>query len=958
MEHVVEVAAADADPVALIDGAGRYDLSEDPSGVGLTLFPVMLSGARSFDPDDSVGIDSPGAGPVGVGIDLHDWRLTPPLGCTWVAPEPGPNAAALMVYPAGVEVPSECHGAWGATLEVTDNDTPPRLATTTATFVLGACRGGICLDYPRSEFPALLEYTDNVDVPIGYRLDGALYDSGSIPPVLFQLDREWPTHIPAVFSIADSTVRPDDRAQPRVLWWHAIAGLVPPEPGIYGVRAALAGTTSTAHEPLSIWLGVSGVRLLTAGPLFVWRPNLVEGLSDIVLHYLVMSQSPVTHKILVVTDLDTGFEQIVDFSGSGEGIAVAWDGRPSATNVDVLPPGHYDLTLIAFSGENVLGQSEPLRLVLFEVRAKSLAESEPPEPGAPLLLSANLDDDDADGLADIDDLAVAGDDEVVALSVLTEPSDIGPMLSFGGLPAHVRAWSDPTRTTPVPADSPLPPTIYLEAHGHGEASMRVGLLEPHAPGTATWEVRQLRSISMNVGDGPKRVARMAGAFDQDFDIRNGVNDCFVDLDPESFRVTAMGPGVSGSDTVAVSTETADGAVLDPVNLVSLQQVSDLTVRTEPQLLVSLNVPGVVAAKDNDDTFNALANSSVESSGVSDESLDDRTHAGAATGAVGLAYSSSGATTAIFRSPVCGAGPGSIRRTLRLQFHALLEPYLDEGIPAGELAPPQGCGTQPGEGEGDGVFSFSDLNCNSTHDAGEPSERFIDYSDVVDDHPSEGSVFKADFVNGFASQSFIRTAITLAPACITVELHSADVLPLEPKSYMSPASVNEGWLSDTELKDLAEQNGLTGPPNSILFGNVIHVVITRKIFIKAQSNGQGGTMNIFAAGVNPMTEDCSPIRAVFVSAFESPNRRSAAHEILHALGTGPYHEDGDPDDESGCGRFFGPHLYKGPMFVMASGAYGTDDLRLNGRRRRSDPVMSRVRPDLEDALAPVSEYLSP
>ena len=110
-------------------------------------------------------------------------------------------------------------------------------------------------------------------------------------------------------------------------------------------------------------------------------------------------------------------------------------------------------------------------------------------------------------------------------------------------------------------------------------------------------------------------------------------------------------------------------------------------------------------------------------------------------------------------PVCQRVPDA-RRRVQLRVTILLEPYRDTGYYP-DLAGPL-------LGDSNGIFDYADLNNNGQHDAGEPSEVFIDLSNGGEIYRSSGSR------GGVASQAELdaeleRANIAWAQACIRAEV---------------------------------------------------------------------------------------------------------------------------------------------------------------------------------------------
>lgn len=75
-------------------------------------------------------------------------------------------------------VPSTCQGTWSFRLTVTDDDTPPKTASGETVAAIGTNRPqSLCIDYPTTLTPQLVQFSEKTDIPIHYHLDPALYNS-------------------------------------------------------------------------------------------------------------------------------------------------------------------------------------------------------------------------------------------------------------------------------------------------------------------------------------------------------------------------------------------------------------------------------------------------------------------------------------------------------------------------------------------------------------------------------------------------------------------------------------------------------------------------------------------------------------------------------------------------------------------------------------------------------------
>src|SRR5262249_55578024 len=124
-----------------------------------------------------------------------------------------------------------------------------------------------------------------------------------------------------------------------------------------------------------------------------------------------------------------------------------WDGRVAGNTV---LPGRYTITLDARSESGSFGKSAPHELTVYKLKLEPVG---PTLGGSPVevMVVANVDDDDADGVADVTDVGpVAGENDLRAFDVIAEPfgAELSARLRFDGGSADAAMFEDALKSSP------------------------------------------------------------------------------------------------------------------------------------------------------------------------------------------------------------------------------------------------------------------------------------------------------------------------------------------------------------------------------------------------------------------------------------------------------------------------------------------------------------------------------
>ena len=344
----VTVVDENGPPFALSSGPARYLVN----GVNALLGDVTVSGGASFDLDNFLSSGTIGPG---VGITNYAWSVShAPPGCTPPALSSGSSAQTVTVFSSGTVIDSACLGLWEIALTVTDDDAPTaRTATTTSQFIIGNCPQTICIDYPTTIFPQMIEFTDATDVLIYYHVDAGIYSNAAfIGGVFAQLEVIKEGESTPFFTDFDPNPLGSSVGGFTVFHWNGFGNLHQrPTPGRYTVRitlvdAAFTGTTTTAQETNSIQIATAEAAILPTSDKLASVDAFTAGTAVLHLNYQVTGGAhpdQITLRILDAASHAVMFTRTDAFTGPMG--TITWDGH--TTPMMFAPPGAYEAEIDA-----------------------------------------------------------------------------------------------------------------------------------------------------------------------------------------------------------------------------------------------------------------------------------------------------------------------------------------------------------------------------------------------------------------------------------------------------------------------------------------------------------------------------------------------------------------------------------------------------------------------------------
>jgi hypothetical protein len=788
-QRTIDVIASNTPPTPIVSAPS--DVLTDVNGV--VAQDVIVSGHNSYDLDN---ILAGGTITPGLGITNYAWTATPPPGCPAPALPSGPNADTITLFSAGSTVPLNCHGAWTIQLTVTDDDSPALTASTTTVIVIGNCAGLICIDSPTTAQPQRIDFSDNTDVLVLYHLNSAVYANSALQFGMFaELNIYHESDLVTPFyTSTDPNVLASDANGFPVFHWNGF-GNPPayrrPLPGRYNVVITLldyasAASTLTTSQPASIIIAVADVNVSPTYDRYVKFDDLDSGAKQLKFDWTIGGGTTVDTVVWRVKDAagtpvmpDTG----VAVAASG---TVTWDGKVGGVTV---APGDYTFEIEAQRSGAVLGRSTPAKFTVYRL---GLSPGGGPVPADGWPVFVNVDDDDWNGVADLMQVpAAAGEDDLLPLTLNFLPAMNGTLILSSDNGALIKVYSDAGKTSQLvlpqlyttPADT-VPPILFVEGQAAGKTNLKL-VFTPADPGAIAPETAKLRLYQIDLmldsnndhaitpADSSTfwlQIARWDSAYGPApaFDVANAADPAnFIEQDPSRFYLRVTDP-VANTDATTAEALHVNLGTLDSLRAANDVAVDETLVETGPdtgifvsrsQLLTSndLSIPAPTPPnKVADDVFAA---SDGVGGTVADNAAGDRTHRADIDGAIQYLYTPSGSAIAKGTTlPVCQRTP-EMRHKVQLRTHVFLEPFHDVGV--------------GGVGAGNHVFDFTDTNGNGVHDAGEPSEPYLDISsgaatfhrgDDVGVADGRGPVTPAAAL----SDQLTRANLAWAPACLRFE----------------------------------------------------------------------------------------------------------------------------------------------------------------------------------------------
>ncbi len=714
---------------------------------GLITNDIVISGVESFDLDNIL------AGDVlapGLGITNYNWSyVSVPPGCTPPALPSAGSTSTFNLFTNGQFVTPECLGTYVINLEVTDDDATARTANGQTSVTIYNCPTSLCIVYPTNFVPEFIEFNENTNVLIYYNLNSIIYDEPAFLSGLvakLELFHESDPTTP-VYTDYDPNLLGSDKGGVLAFHWDGFFDdNSRPISGLYHISISLEDhlfntSAITATELDAIWIEVVDPIIEPTTTLYIDHDDLSIGAEPVVIDYSFSGASP---DILRWRIYDASSTVILEedlggpFSGS-----INWNGiDASATPV---PPGVYEIELEALRGTDILGTSERFTFYVYDLKVTSPAGNlSTTAPG--LYMMVNSDDDNKNNIVDSNE-SMALEDDLIQFDIEVLPADLpGEFTLSATNAATTKAWTSATKAseivlpnnTMMPASTP-PATVYIEGRQAGESNLKLsftatdGILLNDEEATLTFvELTFMEDTNgdhaITAADNPvlfTKIANWENGYDAGFAVRNNADpDNFVERDASRFYISVSDPSANTDPATAEQIQVAlevlnsDGTIRDNATNQELRETGSNTgiFVSISQLLTSHDIQ-VLDDADADDEFAASDGTAAT---ANDDTLNDRTHQANIDAEVRLSYTPTGAAAPF--QPVAAVyerGANDYRRRVEIEVHVFNEPYQDHGI--------DGMPGTGDAGEGDGAFSFTDTNVNGTHEAGEPSEPYIDYS---------------------------------------------------------------------------------------------------------------------------------------------------------------------------------------------------------------------------------------
>ncbi len=484
--HTVWILHPNTVPLLNLTPSLRYD-----TNVGGNLYATVSVQAYAYDLDNLLVGD---ALLPGVGIDDYHWDIQAPIGCTPPAPPTGSTASVYAPYAAGELVPPECHGPWTVSVTAEDDDSPALTATGATQIIIGNCPTVLCIDYPTTLYPAFVEFVENVDIPIAYHLDSAVYDDPLFASGLFAEVRLYheSNMVMPVYTALDPNLLASNKGAVLFFHWDGWTDArTRPETGYYTIEISLwsgsfGPTGISASEPMAIWIETAQVDVGAGATTFVRRADLVAGTDSIALSYEVVGAVSITDVIVRVRDLGSAvvYEQSM---GAASFNTFAWNGNTGGGSF--LPSGVYTIEVEANASTGVLGTSQPHEFTVYDLDLVPVTNNlggTPPEQ----FVVRNGDDDNKNGTEDHADAGPApADDDLEQMQLLVAPLGANAQIRLDQASGSgtVAIWENPDKTVPVPLPiswnllTDVPPGIvYVEGVTSGDVELTIELIDPDA----------------------------------------------------------------------------------------------------------------------------------------------------------------------------------------------------------------------------------------------------------------------------------------------------------------------------------------------------------------------------------------------------------------------------------------------------------------------------------------------
>jgi len=488
----VVVAGLNLPPIAIINPPARiYTVTgvQDPLKFLEGFTDVAFDASMSFDPDALLKN-------LGRGIQSYAWQvLDQPNGCNLKPPWDNgalSTASVAMGFQQMNGVPNACLGTYHVMVAATDQDMPQaHTGFNTALAVVVNCKDVICIDHPTQQDPEFVPLAQKTDVLIYYHLS-SLFNQQPIytPQSPFGLNgarvqlfiskdgNNGP--IPVFSNTYDVDPAPNQvSGGERVLNWSGYdAQNQHPASGKYNVALQLvdgAGNNSSQTTEQHAIL----IQTLDASLNSVDR--YVDGTKMPRSIQVVWSVSGAKY-------VKPGFDQLrlVVFDQTGTEVGhkdeppnslnpLDWDGT---TDKGLLPPAEYFLQLEAIKNDGtVLGASTELPFTVYQLGFHLTGGGTPKT----ALLFVNDDDDDMNGVADLNEPTHPGEDDLVEVFVDFLPKSLGGTLTLSS-DGGFRVWPAADKIAaqiamPATFDAAaIPKSVFLEGTSASLSNLRAGFV--------------------------------------------------------------------------------------------------------------------------------------------------------------------------------------------------------------------------------------------------------------------------------------------------------------------------------------------------------------------------------------------------------------------------------------------------------------------------------------------------
>lgn len=446
---------------------------------------ITLNGGFSFDPDNLL------SGTGGPNISNYQWSIIDgPPGCTSPPAMPsGATATTAPLFTAGSSIHPACQGVWRFGLTVTDDDTPSKtnVNVAEAVVVIGNCASNLCIDYPTTANPKIIDFVEGTDVMIYFHLNSALYATpGALAGTVARLQIFHESDPATAFHTADDpALLPSDLGGYLVFHWNGYGtGNQRPRPGKYHVNIILL------NESLGVSLGgasqVNAIKIATATPAiaatsqkYADHESLEDNSDSFEINYTITggaSPDALQWKVYDLSNSEVASGSLPNPASTG---TFTWNGRN--TGGTLVSAGQYKLELETIRGGASMGKSPHFNLTVYRITISKSGTPATPILASPpgMLAQVNSDDDDNNNTADLLE-AATGENDLQAIKIQIEPAIAGNLIINTSDGGKMKLWTTALKSAEVvlpktytlPAEM-LPTELFMEARGSGQPPLSV-----------------------------------------------------------------------------------------------------------------------------------------------------------------------------------------------------------------------------------------------------------------------------------------------------------------------------------------------------------------------------------------------------------------------------------------------------------------------------------------------------